>query len=123
MESYKELNVYQLSMDLVVDIYKATDAFPKHELYGLCSQMRRCAISIPSNIAEGSSRKNSKEFIQFLFVANASLSELETQTEISRRLVYICNTDSITEKVKRIRKMLINLIAAINSKLDESRGK
>ncbi|HOY85142.1 MAG: four helix bundle protein [Candidatus Cloacimonetes bacterium] len=110
MGSYRDLDLYNKSMDFVVRVYKATESFPKHELFGICSQLRRCAVSIPSNIAEGSGRNNRKEFIQFLFIANGSLSELETQLEIASRLGYIENIGSYTEDVKYIRKMLTGLI-------------
>lgn len=110
MGSYRDLDLYKKSMDFVVRVYKATESFPKHELFGICSQLRRCAVSIPSNIAEGSGRNNRKEFIQFLFIANGSLSELETQLEIASRLGYIENIGSYTEDVKYIRKMLTGLI-------------
>jgi four helix bundle protein len=117
--AYTDLNVYRISMDLVMDIYKATADFPKDEVYGLISQMRRCSVSIPSNIAEGSGRHSTKEFIQFLFTANASLSELETQVEISRRLGYIPDTAMLVESIKRIRTMLLNLIKSLKNKLTE----
>ncbi len=78
IESYKELKVWKKSIDLVKEIYKITNKFPKEEIYVLVSQMRRAAISIPSNIAEGYKRKNLKEYIQFLSIAEASAAELET---------------------------------------------
>jgi len=83
MKSYKDLELWQVSMNFVSEVYTLTKSFPKEELYGLTSQIRRCAISIPSNIAEGSSRKGTKEFIQFLWIANGSLSDFETQIEIA----------------------------------------
>ncbi len=104
-------------MNLVTDIYQLTNSFPSHELYGLSSQMRRCAVSIPSNIAEGAGRRNTKEFIQFLYVSNGSLSELETQIEIAFRLKYLKEMESLIEKVKHIRIMLLNLIQALKKKL------
>jgi len=73
-------------MNFVVEVYTVTNKFPKTELYGLTSQIRRSVVSIPSNIAEGSSRKGTKEFMQFLWIANGSLSEFETQIEIAFRL-------------------------------------
>ena len=104
-------------MELVQEIYKVTAKFPSSELYTLTSQMRRCAISIPSNIAEGAGRRNTREFIQFLYVSNGSLSELETQLEIAKRLNYITDTESIDHRIRHIRKMLSNLIKALNQKL------
>ena len=89
MKSYKDLELWQVSMNFVTEVYKLTKDFPKEELYGLTSQIRRCVISIPSNIAEGASRKGTKEFIQFLWIANGSLSEFETQIEIAQKLGYL----------------------------------
>ena len=113
---YKDLSVWKLGMDLVIEIYKVTMKFPKEELFGLVSQMRRAAVSIPSNIAEGSGRRNTKEYIQFLYIAKGSLLELETQMEIASRLNYIENTDQFTEWIKRLRNMLVKLIASLESK-------
>lgn len=104
-------------MNFVSEVYTLTKSFPKEELYGLISQIRRCVISIPSNIAEGSSRKGTKEFIQFLWIANGSLSEFETQIEIAQKLGYITSIDIVLEKVKHIRKMLHGLIHSLENKL------
>jgi four helix bundle protein len=82
LNSYKDLIVWQRAMELVVEIYKLTDKFPKEEIYGIISQMRRCAISIPSNIAEGRRRDGKKDFRRFLIIAYGSGAELETQIEI-----------------------------------------
>jgi four helix bundle protein len=100
-------------MNLVTDIYRATESFPKNEAYGLTSQIRRCAVSVPSNIAESSSRNNYKEFIQFLYIANGSLSEFETQLEIAVRLKYIPDIDQFSENLKLIRSMLSGLINSL----------
>ena len=81
---YKRLVVWQRAMELVVHVYKATKNFPKHEQYGLISQMRRSAISIPSNIAEGHGRRSNKELVRFLDIAKGSIYELDTQIEISK---------------------------------------
>ncbi|MBE2266486.1 MAG: four helix bundle protein [Flavobacteriales bacterium] len=88
-KSYQDLIVWQKSMDLVESIYQITWSFPKEEIFGLTSQMRRAAVSIPSNIAEGQSRNSNGEFRQFLGIAQGSLSELETQLMISQRLKLI----------------------------------
>lgn len=117
LKSYKDLELWQVSMNFVSEVYTLTKSFPKEELYGLTSQIRRCVISIPSNIAEGSSRKGTKEFIQFLWIANGSLSEFETQIEIAQKLGYIASIDIILEKVKHIRKMLHGLIHSLENKL------
>jgi four helix bundle protein len=87
--SYRDLFVYQKSFELCINIYKSTEGFPKSELYGLTSQMRRAAVSIPSNIAEGQRRSGRKEFLQFLSVARGSCAELETQISISTTLSYL----------------------------------
>lgn len=86
VQSYRDLRVWQVSMDLVELIYEQTAALPDEERYGLSSQMRRAAVSIPSNIAEGHTRTSSKEFLHYLSIAQASLAELETQLEIAVRL-------------------------------------
>ena len=83
MKTHKELNVWKDSIDLVVDIYRITKLFPKEELYGIVSQIRRSAVSVPANISEGSARNYTKELIRFLRIAQASLSELETLIQIS----------------------------------------
>jgi four helix bundle protein len=86
LKSYKELKVWQKSIELVKEIYRITNGFPRNEIYGLVIQMRRAAVSIPSNIAEGYSRKNLKEYLQFLRVAYSSSAELETQLIIAKDL-------------------------------------
>ena len=113
MKSFKDLEVWKLSIDFVEDVYKLTSAFPGNEKFGLVSQMRRAAVSISSNIAEGQGRKNSKEFIQFLYIAKGSLAEIETQLIICERLGYTSNIMELTEKMKRIRMMIVGLINAL----------
>jgi four helix bundle protein len=101
---------------LVKDIYLLTKKFPKDEIYGLTSQMRRCAVSIPSNIAEGFRRYHNKEYKQFLYITLGSCAELETQIIISHDLEYI-NEDikeKITEKLKYICKMVFKLIKKLD---------
>jgi len=117
MKSYKDLELWQVSMNFVTDVYKLTKVFPKEELYALTSQIRRCVISVPSNIAEGASRKGTKEFIQFLWIANGSLSEFETQIEIAQKLGYLDSIEMVIEKVKHIRKMLHGLIHSLENKI------
>jgi four helix bundle protein len=118
MKSYKDLELWQVSMNFVTEIYKLTKGFPKEELYGLTSQIRRCVISIPSNIAEGASRKGTKEFIQFLWIANGSLSEFETQIEIAQKLGYLDSIEIVIERVKHIRKMMHGLIHSLENKIN-----
>lgn len=87
--TFQDLRVWQEAMDLTEEIYRATIDFPKHELYGLTSQMRRAAVSVPSNIAEGKGHRSDPEFVRFLFHARGSLLELQTQLLIARRLQYL----------------------------------
>jgi len=89
MKSFRELRVWQAAMNLVEEIYSITRRFPKEETYGLTSQVRRAAVSIPSNIAEGHTREHIKEYLHHLSMAQASLAELETQPEIALRLKYL----------------------------------
>ena len=114
IKSHKDLKVWQESMTLVTQIYKISEDFPKHEIYGLTSQIRRAAVSIPSNIAEGAGRKGENEFKRFLFIALGSLSEVETQLEISQRLNYIDTIEEINKSIYFIRNMLSNLIKSLN---------
>lgn len=86
MHNFEKLTIWQKAMDLAVDVYKSTEKFPIEERYGLVSQMRRCSVSIPSNIAEGAGRNSNAQFNQFLSIANGSTSELITQTFLSERL-------------------------------------
>jgi four helix bundle protein len=116
---YKSLDVWKESVELTVFIYRLTACFPKTEDYGLTSQMRRAAVSVPSNIAEGAGRGATKEFIQFLKIANGSLTELDTQLEIAVKLSYISimekdKVDVITESVGT---KLAGLIRSLRSRL------
>ncbi len=88
LKNHKELNVYKDSIDFVVWIYELTKKFPSVEKFGLVSQMRRAAVSIPGNISEGAARKNTKEFIQYLYISLGSAAELETQMNIVKKLGY-----------------------------------
>src|ERR1017187_11026532 len=106
MHNYKQLNVWAKALDLVVDIYKTTFYFPTEEKYGLISQMRKCAVSIPSNIAEGAGRNSDKEFCHFLSVANGSSYELETQVIVANRLE-LC--EDLCQQLNEIQKMNYSL--------------
>lgn len=110
VKNHKDLEAWKKSIELVCNIYKITDSFPKNECYGLALQMRRAAISIPSNIAEGAARNSKKEFIQFLYFALGSSAELETQIIISGRLNYSDRLDGLMEDLKFIQKMIYGLI-------------
>jgi len=115
IQTYKDLIVWQRAMDLVGALYELTEKFPNSETYGLISQMRRCAISIPSNIAEGRRRGSKKDYRQFLVIAYGSGAELETQIEIAKRLPFSKNLDYIKvdqlllETMKMLNKMLSTL--------------
>ncbi len=104
---HKELDVWKKSMDLVEEIYRVSKDFPSHELYGLTNQIRRAAVSIPSNIAEGSGRKGDKELLQFLSVALGSLAEVETQLLIAVRLGYINEIASTLNLITEVRKLTL----------------
>lgn len=112
MKSHKDLKVWQDSINLVEKIYEIVKFFPKDEIYGLTSQIKRCAVSIPSNIAEGAARNSKKEFTQFLYISLGSLSELETQLIISKNLKFIPINDfeKIENKIIKIRNMIQGLI-------------
>jgi len=107
--SHKDLEVWKKSISLVREIYSVTKIFPSEERFGITQQMRRSAISVQSNIAEGSGRNSKKEFIQFLSIAQGSLAELETQIIISRELNYISGADSFDSQIKLIRIMIKRL--------------
>lgn len=115
MNSYKELIVWQKSVDLSVMIYQITEGFPKSELYGLTSQIRRCGVSIPSNIAEGQRRGHRTEYIQFLRIAFGSGAELETQILIAFKIGYLNEKqfNQINELLQEIMKMLNSLISKL----------
>lgn len=109
---HKKLDVWNAAMELVVGIFKRTANFPKDQRFGLADQMRRAAVSVPSNIAEGAARQTKKEFMNFLFVAKGSLSELDTQLELAMRLDYLDATSwrQCNEQTERIDQMLSGLI-------------
>lgn len=92
-KTYRDLIVWQRSMDLVIAIYKLSSNFPKEEIYGLTSQMRRAAVSVPANIAEGRRRKSKKEYLHFLSIAYGSGGELETHVDLARRLQFGAKVD------------------------------
>ena len=104
---HKDLEVWKKSMDLVESIYTLTQRFPEAEKFGLTSQMRRSAVSIPSNIAEGAARKGDKEFLHFLPIALGSLSELETQYLIATRLEFIIKQESFELQLLQVKKLLL----------------
>jgi four helix bundle protein len=109
-ESFKDLIVWQKSYKLVLEIYTITSSFPKSEVYGLSQQMRKAAVSVPSNIAEGYGRKHKAEYNQFLAIAYSSLLELETQFLLAKDLKYIDNTQTIESLLEEVARMLYRML-------------
>ena len=118
LESYKNLTVWRKSIDLVQEVYILTGSFPREETYGLVIQMRRAAVSIPSNIAEGSRRKGLPEYLRFLRTADASSAELETQVIISRRLYLGLDYAKVDTLLEEVQKMLSVMISKLDTKLE-----
>jgi four helix bundle protein len=115
VSTHKDLDVWKKAMDLAAQVYSLTARFPKEELYGLTSQIRRSAVSIPSNIAEGAARHSRKEFIQFLHIASGSVAELETQLLLAIRMGFIPG-DSIIPHIEEVRKLLLGLLRSLKKK-------
>ncbi|HXK40122.1 MAG TPA: four helix bundle protein [Candidatus Paceibacterota bacterium] len=120
IKSHKELFVWQKSIELTLTIYKLTSSFPPEELYGLTSQMRRAAVSISSNVAEGRYRGTRKDFVNFLRTALGSCAEIETQVHIAKQLSWLQEKDSygIENLISEISKMLTSMIKKLNMKLE-----
>jgi four helix bundle protein len=110
--TYEDLKVWRRAMDLVLEVYRSTNSFPKQEIYGLTSQMRRAAVSIPSNIAEGKGRFSRKELLQFLFHARGSLLELQTQITIGRELGFLAAAEGekLTDLASEVGRLLNGLV-------------
>ena len=115
MKDHKDLDVWKSAIDLVMGIYEATALFPREELFGLITQMRRAAVSIPSNISEGAARQTGKEFIQFLFIALGSASELETQLIIANKLNLFDKSiyPDLENDIKSIRILILGLVRSL----------
>ena len=120
--SYKDLKVWQFSINIAEQVYYLTQNFPKHETYGLTSQLQRAAVSIPSNIAEGHTRDSTKEFLHFLSIALGSLAELETQLMLAERFRYLNNNEltTILLKTEQTGRMLRGLQRTLKAKLNSS---
>lgn len=118
--SYKDLIVWKKSIELVMEVYILTENFPKSEIYGLTSQIRRAAVAIPSNIAEGQKRAHQKEFLQFLYISYSSGAELETQIEICKKLPKLKNFDysKVETLLNEIMKMLNGLISSLKKPIN-----
>ncbi len=115
MKTHKDLDVWQKSIDLAVKIYLITDSLIKDKEYELSKQMRRAAVSLPSNIAEGAARSSDKEFIRFLYYSLGSLSELETQFIVSTRLKLLKDVD-ISDEMINIKQMILGLIRFLKNR-------
>ena len=118
IKNYKELKVWQKSYQLCLEVYRVTKGFPKEELYGLTSQMRRAALSIPCNIAEGYGRKTTPEYISSLYIAYGSTCELETQTVLAGDLAYIKNDRifKLQSDIGEVERMVKALIKSLENK-------
>ena len=117
IRTYRDLIVWQKAMALVLETYRLSKRFPKNETYGLAAQMRRCAVSIPSNIAEGYGRNSTSDYVRFLRIATGSLYELQTQMEISSKLEYLkrADFDRLYESSREIERMLSSLSRKLNN--------
>ena len=116
IRNFRDLDVWKKGIEIARDVYETTRTFPREELYGLTSQMRRASVSVPSNVAEGFNRFHNKEYKQFLYVTLGSCAELETQVEISEELKYIDEEEKgiLLEKLDHESRMLRNLIKMLD---------
>jgi four helix bundle protein len=117
MRDHRELEVWQKAMDLAVAVYVATRLLPHEERYGLCSQMRRAAVSIASNIAEGAARRTTKDFMAFAHHARGSLAELETQMLLAARIGFAVDADVWIPKLQELGRLLNGLIRSLQAKV------
>lgn len=119
IQSFRELEVWRQAVDLSVEIYQASRQFPKHETFGLASQMQRSSVSVAANVAEGHARQHTAEFVQFLSIARGSLAELLTHVIISRRLGYIPEATELelVGKIESVSRMLTRMQATLRTKM------
>jgi four helix bundle protein len=124
VNSYRDLTVWKLAMQLTEEVYRVTQAFPESETYALANQLQRAAVSVPSNIAEGHARSSTRDFLRFISIAMGSLAEIETQLELSARLEYIneirlgellATTDALGRMLRGLRNSLSSKLAPIPS--------
>ena len=115
-KSHHDLDLWKKSIDFVTDIYNVTKSLPNDEKFALINQLRRAAVSVPSNIAEGASRQSNKEFIQLLYIVMGSLSEIETQLIICKNLKYLAEIHHLHDKIIDLKKMTNGLIKYLKSK-------
>ena len=120
VRSYRDLTVWTAAVELCVEVYRATEAFPKTEMYGLCQQLRRAAVSVASNIAEGHQRNTTTDYIRFCHLALGSTGEIDTQLEISFRLKYLTPEGyaALNVQLVEIRKMLMAMIKSLEARRD-----
>lgn len=117
VRSHYKLDAWKKSVELVTEVYAITDRFPDREKFGLSAQMRRCAVSIPSNIAEGSARLNQREYLQFVGIARGSLSELETQMIIAGKLGFVDTVHTVFEQLDDVNRVVNGLITTIRKRV------
>ena len=115
MKTHKDLDIWNLAIELVIKIYKETKNFPKEEMYGLTSQLRRASVSVASNIAEGAARQSKEEFVRFVYYSLGSLSEIETQLIIANKIGYMKN-DDYKNDIELLRRKILNFIKYLKSK-------
>jgi four helix bundle protein len=115
--NHKDLIVWQKALKLAHIVHLATARFPRHELFGLSSQIRRSAVSVPSNIAEGAARATTREFIHFLHIARGSLAELEMQTYLAMQSQYIENAEPLLTQIEEVGKLLNAVISGLRRRL------
>lgn len=113
MSDFKDLEVWRKAIDAVTEVYRISETFPESEKFGLTNQVRRAAVSIPSNIAEGSARHHPKDFIHFLRIADGSAAEVETQLIISVKLGFVSDTEQLLSEIIVVRRMLAGLIKSL----------
>jgi four helix bundle protein len=116
---HRELRVWQKAVELVEHVYRLTEAFPKSETYGLAQQMRRAAVSVPSNIAEGAARKGTRELLRFSSIASGSLAELDTQLEVAARLNLVGDErEKMQAMIDEVSALVLALMGSLRAKLD-----
>ncbi|MEN6304702.1 MAG: four helix bundle protein [Armatimonadia bacterium] len=120
VRDFKNLLVWQAAMDLVEDVYRLTRGFPKHETWGLASQLQRAAVSVPSNIAEGRDKGSRQEYLQALMIARGSMAEVETQLLIAMRLNYLPNDDPAFDRLKQCYRLLYGLIRSLRTAISNT---
>ena len=118
-QSYKDLEVWRKAIELAVEVHGLTTLLPRHELFGMVSQMRRAAVSVPSNVAEGACRRTTRDFVAFLHIARGSVAELETQALLALRIGYIDGQthERLTMRTIEVGRLLNGLIRALQSRL------